>query len=265
MAPKKRSLTAQRPSVIPSTEARAKQQCDMAQSSPSASSSHAWLFIATRIVPIGRCVYIAYLDREHFYIGSWIQQPEALKCVLERKEVDEHLQLVSHLLSVEMRLLLSFVSHIIFSKVGRHDWVRKRKLGVMFLMVTETPICFPSLMLQQLKDTASKSKACLPYGMIFSLIFKDFQVNLECEDFKKLAHTDYINEETLNRMKFVKKDDNWMRANEHATIKPEEHRSPPPPPSPFAGPSFTTPRSPHSPQVPPCLLQLLPQLLIKIY
>ena len=68
----------------------------------------------------------------------------------------------------------------------------------MFYLVTETSISFPSLMLQQLKDTANKSKACLPYGMILTLIFKEFQVNLEGKDFKKLAHIDYINKETLN-------------------------------------------------------------------
>ena len=50
-----------------------------------------------------------------------IEKSEALKCVLEREDVNENEQLVSNHLSIEMRLLHSIVSHIIFSKVGRHD------------------------------------------------------------------------------------------------------------------------------------------------
>ena len=46
---------------------------------------------------------------------------EALKCVLERKNVNENEQLMTNHLSIEMRLLHSIISHIIFPKVGRHD------------------------------------------------------------------------------------------------------------------------------------------------
>ena len=57
----------------------------------------------------------------------------------------------------------------------------------------------------------SKSQACLPYGMVFTLIFMEAGIDLEEEDCKTLKHTNFYNIHTLHCMKFRKKDDVWVR------------------------------------------------------
>ena len=130
---------------------------------------------------------------------------DALKYVLERDDVANIKLVIANQLSVEMRLLHNIVAHIIFSKTGWHGWVAKRELAVMFHLIQGTPMNLPSMMLQHIKDMANRSKACLPNGMVFTLIFMDSQVILEGEDFKRLVHTNHFNIKSLHRMKIHKK------------------------------------------------------------
>ena len=74
----------------------------------------------------------------------------------------------------------------------------------MFYLIQGIAMNLPSMMLQQIKDMANRSKACLPYSMVFTLIFKDFRVDLEGEDFRELMRTDYFNAKTFHRMKIYK-------------------------------------------------------------
>ena len=41
--------------------------------------------------------------------------------------------------------------------------------------------------------------------MVFTLIFRDSQIDLEGENYKKMMHIDYLNAGTLHRMKFEKR------------------------------------------------------------
>ena len=42
-------------------------------------------------------------------------------------------------------------------------------------------------MLNQMKEAARKARAYLPYGMIFTLIFEEFDVDYAGEDSKKIT------------------------------------------------------------------------------
>ena len=66
-------------------------------------------------------------------------------------------------------------------------------------------------MLNQMKEAAKGKRACLPYGMVFTLIFNEFGVSLEGEIAKKLLHTDTYNEKSLLRMGYIKRDNTWMK------------------------------------------------------
>ena len=66
----------------------------------------------------------------------------------------------------------------------------------------------------------SKSQACLPYGMVFTMIFREAGIELDGENCKPLKHTDYYSIHTLNRMKFHKEGDEWIREGEEE--QPEE-------------------------------------------
>ena len=57
----------------------------------------------------------------------------------------------------------------------------------------------------------SKTKAYLPYDMVFTLIFINSKVNLEREDFEVLAHIDYSIKWSLHRIEYRKVDDQWVR------------------------------------------------------
>lgn len=63
---------------------------------------------------------------------------------------------------------------------------------------------FTFLMLEQNKEATKKSIACLPYGMVFTLIFSKFRVSLEGEDAKRLLHTNHYNELSLHRIGYHK-------------------------------------------------------------
>lgn len=65
-------------------------------------------------------------------------------------------------------------------------------------------------MLGQIKEVAKKSRACLPYSLVFTLIFSEFKVNCDGEDAKKLLHIDRYNEWSLHCMGYRKVDDRWI-------------------------------------------------------
>ena len=83
----------------------------------------------------------------------------------------------------------------------------------MVHMVEGTAMNLSFMMLEQIKSTAgkAKTKACLPYDMVFTLVFVDAGIDLDGEDFKSLTHTDYYTIHTLHRMKYQKVGDELVR------------------------------------------------------
>ena len=68
-------------------------------------------------------------------------------------------------------------------------------------------------MIEQIKTAIEKSitKACLPYGMVFTLIFRETGIDLDGEDYQSLKHADYYSIQTLHCMKFEKVKNEWVR------------------------------------------------------
>ena len=58
-----------------------------------------------------------------------------------------------------------------------------------------------------MKEAARKARACLPYGMVFTLLFEEFGVDCTGEDAKRLLHTDRYTEKSLHRMGIQKVED----------------------------------------------------------
>ena len=54
-------------------------------------------------------------------------------------------------------------------------------------------------------------KACLPYSMVFPLIFIQARIDLDGKDFKSLNHTDYYTVHSLHRMGYQKVNDQWVK------------------------------------------------------
>ena len=61
-------------------------------------------------------------------------------------------------------------------------------------------INLPFIMLSQMKETTRKVNICLPYGMVFMLIFEAAHIDLSGEDSKQLYHTDTYTAKSLIRM-----------------------------------------------------------------
>ena len=74
---------------------------------------------------------------------------------------------------------------------------------------------------------ASKAKASLPYGMVITLILREFRVPIsEKEPKKVLRHTDIYNVQTLYRIRFKKINGHWERQKGEPRIPEEESSRP---------------------------------------
>ena len=89
---------------------------------------------------------------------------------------------------------------------------------MMVHMIEGTAMNLSFLMIEQIKIAAGKARiqACLPYGMVFTLIFMKVDIDLKGEDCKTLKHTDFYNIHTLHHMRLRKEGDVWVRRVEGA-------------------------------------------------
>lgn len=80
----------------------------------------------------------------------------------------------------------------------------------MYYLIQGKLINLLFLMLSQIKEIVKKSRACLPYGIVFTLIFPEFGVDCSGEDARKLPHTNRYNEQSLYHIGYSKVDDRWV-------------------------------------------------------
>ena len=67
-------------------------------------------------------------------------------------------------------------------------------------------------MIVHMCKVAVKTHACLPYGMLSTLIFQEFGVQISNQEPKRiLRHTDHYNLKILHRMGYKKDGDQWIR------------------------------------------------------
>ena len=57
-----------------------------------------------------------------------------------------------------------------------------------------------------MREAARRARACLPYSMVFILLFQDALVDLIGEDSQLLLHTDRYNLKSLTLIGFIKID-----------------------------------------------------------
>ena len=73
------------------------------------------------------------------------------------------------------------------------------------------PINLLYIMLSQMKETVRKANTCLPYGMVFILLFEAAHVDLEGEDGRQLYHTDMYSTKSLIRMGYHLSNGQWKK------------------------------------------------------
>ena len=120
------------------------------------------------------------------------------------------------------------------------------------------PLNLPFIMISQMREAACRARACLPYGMVFTLLFQDAHVDLTGEDCRLLLHTDRYTVKSLTRMGFIKVDGNWIRKTSGVPVAHSEdsdddaqaaqgHGEETEAQTDEAGPSEPAPTTPHSP------------------
>ncbi len=129
-----------------------------------------------------------------------------------------------------MRLLLSVISRTLFPKLGRFDFISERDLALMYHLLQDTPINFPKLIYKYLCEPLDKPRLSLPYGMLFTLIFRELEVPIpEGEPSRSLRFTDRMGEGTFYRMGFHKVGGLWVRKPSTSTPSdPTTYHSPSP-------------------------------------
>ena len=81
----------------------------------------------------------------------------------------------------------------------------------MECLIKREAINLPYIMMCQMRETIRKAKTCLPYGMVFTLLFQVANIDLTEEDGKALHHTDTYSSKSLIRMGYHFSDGHWKK------------------------------------------------------
>lgn len=74
----------------------------------------------------------------------------------------------------------------------------------MFDIIEEIPFNLLALMLQQISEAASRSRASLSYGMVLTILFREKGVHLEDEELRNLLHSNTVNVHYLHCISYKK-------------------------------------------------------------
>ena len=77
-------------------------------------------------------------------------------------------KILANQLSTELRLLHTYVTHILFPRIGRFNLITDRDLVMMQHIMEQTSVNLPRLILNYMWDCATKKHSSLPYGMILT-------------------------------------------------------------------------------------------------
>ena len=84
----------------------------------------------------------------------------------------------------------------------------------MYHVLEAIPFNMASMMVTYIGEATGKNKFSLPYGMVFTLLFRKLGLSIPTdESVKELRHTDFYNEETLHRMGYSKQKIIWVRTH----------------------------------------------------
>ena len=141
-----------------------------------------------------------------------------VQTIMKKNDVNIVGTIIASSLSLEMRLLHNFISRIFIPRTGRFDWVSECDLGFMERVIKGQAINLPFIMLNQMKETTRKANSCLPYGMVFILIFEAAHIDLIGQDSRQVHHTDTYSIKSLIRMGYCFSNKQWKKktSGQHA-------------------------------------------------
>ena len=78
-------------------------------------------------------------------------------------------------------------------------------------VIKREAINLPSIMISQMKEIIRKFNTCLPYGMVFTLLFQAAHIDLNGEDGRKLHYNDTYSTKSLMRMGYHLLNGHWKK------------------------------------------------------
>lgn len=145
-----------------------------------------------------RIANISEMPRNGICFLTLERKINGLKVILEREVVRNLKNLQANQLSAEIRLLHNIVSHISFLKIGQFYQVTEKDIAFIYYLIEGKSINLPFLILTQIKEAVNMVRACLPQGIVFTLIFQEFGVDYSKEDLRRLLHINRYNERSLH-------------------------------------------------------------------
>ena len=82
----------------------------------------------------------------------------------------------------------------------RFNWVSERDHAFMECITKEEAINLPFIMMGQMKETIRRAKTCLPYEMVFTLLFQVAHIDLSGKDEKELHYSNTYSAKSIIRM-----------------------------------------------------------------
>jgi len=94
------------------------------------------------------------------------------------------------------------INRIFLPRTGHFDWVSERDMIFMEHLIDREALNIPYIMMIHIREAARKIKACLPYGIGFTMIFEDVGIDLTDEIGKPLHHSDTDLAKSLRRIRY---------------------------------------------------------------
>lgn len=174
---------------------------------------------------------------------------EGISTILNREIIEDWTEISANQLNAEMRLLHYMINKMFFPKIEKFDHVSKRDILVMHHVTQELPLNLPCLMLRYMEAQGQRKGASFPYGMVLTLVFTYFNLNLEGETKKELLSSDVYNDKSLKKMGFVKTEGKWTHKGKE--IQDESGQDTPTPLKGKRIPTQAPPKEPPVSQPPP--------------
>ena len=91
--------------------------------------------------------------------------------------------LISANLKKEYKLIHNMCQHFITPRKGSKHKVSETDILTMYHLFHGLEINLPHIIIHHIIHAAKNSKSCVPYGMLLTLVFKKFHINLQKEKF----------------------------------------------------------------------------------
>lgn len=148
----------------------------------------------------------------------------ALKLICNDNTIQDKFLPSVNQLSVTSRIIHHIITYNLMPRSGSRSHVGYMDVYIIWCVLTGVKLDLAHIILHHTHDCAKKKTGVLPYGHALTSVFEAFGVTLDNEpEVYNAKHSDFYDEATLKRMKFIKDGNgNWIRDPQQAQQPPPE-------------------------------------------